>query len=82
MSFKEDVRRKLEEISTKQTEHTVQMGFVQKVMEEHHRRSMNLEARVVPIEQHVISINKIVKIIVTVIGSTAALLAILSRVWK
>lgn len=82
MSFKKEVIDKLGSIESKQIEHTVQLAVNNKILEDHTRRSTNLEARVLPIEQHVMFINKSMKVGMGLITVFATILAILRHLSK
>ena len=73
MSFKKDVITKLDVISEKQIDHTIQLASNTRILEEHHKRSTNLEERVAPIENHVMFINKAVKVLSAILAACAAI---------
>lgn len=56
MSFKKDVRDSLTEIKVELGKNTI-------VLNEHHVRSSNLEARMKPVEDHVIFISRFTKVV-------------------
>lgn len=62
MTFQKDVLGRLEKIS-------IQLAVNTKILDEHQRRSTQLEERFKPIEEHVVFVNKLAKII----AATAAL---------
>jgi len=69
MSFKKEVRQSLQEIKIELAKNTT-------VLETHHVRTSNIEARIKPVEKHVIIVSSITKICVSVIGAAASLAAI------
>ena len=69
MSFKKDVRQSLTDIKVELGKNTV-------TLMDHHVRSSNLESRMKPIEDHVVFINRTVKVILSVATFGAAIAAI------
>lgn len=69
MSFKDEVRASLTEIKVEIAKNT-------QVLTEHHVRSSNLEARIKPIENHVILVNSLVKIVLSLAACGAAVATI------
>lgn len=84
MGFKSEVREKLDAIVTKQADHTTELAVYNQSLKEHMRRTdiaekaqTMLEARVVPIEHHVIFISKAAKIVLTLLTAATAIMSIL-----
>lgn len=77
MGFKTDVIGKLDKIETKLVEHTVELSKNTHVLQEHHVRSSNLEARFKPIEKHVLVVNSLVKIAIALCAAAGAIVGII-----
>ena len=80
--FKKEVLDKLASIEQKAYgiemkvhEQTLQLGLNNKILDEHHKRSVNLEERIKPIEDSHVFFNKLAKAVVAVIGVFASLAA-------
>lgn len=78
MWFDKDIVNKLDKISDLQIEHTVQLRHNTDILNEHHVRASNLEARIKPIENHVLIINSIVKILIVGAGAASAIIGAIS----
>lgn len=70
--FKKEVMEKLSSIEFKVHEIAVQQGVNNKILEEHHRRSTNLEERVKPLEQSQVFFNKLAKTLLAVLAILAS----------
>lgn len=77
MSFKRDVMNKLEILTLEQSKHNTILDLNTKILDEHQRRSTNLEARILPLENQSVFINKLAKVTL----STAALVAALASAY-
>jgi hypothetical protein len=67
MSFKSDVRTRLEDIKVELARNTVETLNVKSDLHTHHVRTSNIEARLKPIENHVEFIGKTLKILIPVL---------------
>lgn len=76
MSFKDDVRTRLEEIARAQAVHTVKLEENTKVLVEHHVRASQLEARIKPVEVHIAIVGAVTKILIAVVSVGAGIAAI------
>lgn len=82
MEFESLVLEELKEIKEKQIEHTVQLAVNTQVLNEHHKRSTNLEARMVPVENHAKFIMSLMKISSAVLAVSSVILAALQLLFK
>lgn len=73
MGFKQDVIIRLDKLAERQEEHTITLAKNTIILTDHHVRSSQLESRVKPIENHVIVVNGIVKVAITIIATIASL---------
>lgn len=76
------IEKKLDTLSDKMGEMTVQLEVNTHVLEEHHKRSLYLEkrneeieSRIIPIEDHVKFLNTLGKLVLLVGGLSGAILA-------
>jgi len=76
MSFKKEVIEKLTSIEMKVHEQAIQLGLNNRILDEHHKRSLNLEERVKPLEQSHVFFNKMSKVLLTVVGVLASIASI------
>lgn len=76
MSFKKEVLEKLDKLADKQQDHTIELAKNTMVLNEHHVRSTNHEARLKPLEDHVKFIQKSMKVFGWLIAVGAGLAAI------
>lgn len=72
MGFKEEVITRLDKLTERQQEHTVQLVLCNKILDEHHKRSTQLETRVLPLEHSHIFTTKLLKAILSIITLIAA----------
>lgn len=77
MIFDKEIVKKLDKISDLQVQHTIQLARNTEVLDEHHVRASNLEARFKPVENHVLVVNSVVKIFLTILGAGGTLAGIL-----
>lgn len=84
MFFTRDDRKNIEKILETQNQHTTQLAVYNESLKEHMRRSDLLEreqqkitARVLPIENHVLFVDKLVKGLITLITATAGIGAVI-----
>lgn len=80
MTFEQEVREKLDKIMSMQSEHSVGLAVYNVQLKEHMKRSdlleagqKSLESRVLPIEHHVVFIDKLSKGILGIIAVVSAL---------
>ena len=79
MDFPKVVLAKLDKIEEKQVEHTIQLALNTSVLDEHHRRSTNLETRIEPIEDHVKFLRKLLKLIIIVVPIVVSIVALVLK---
>lgn len=89
MSFKQEVREKLDAIVNKQSEHNTELAVYNQSLKEHMRRTdvaeeaiSLLDSRVMPIEQHVVFINRSVKILIGLVTVAASVFSIMHHFFK
>lgn len=76
MSFKADVRTRLEDISKAQAVHTEKLDQNTRVLTDHHVRASQLEARIKPIEAHISLVAGVTKIVIAIVTVGAGVGAI------
>lgn len=72
MSFKREVLEKLDKIESRITEQVVNLALNTKVLDEHHKRSTQLEERVKPLEQSHLFTSKLLKAAMSTVAIVAA----------
>ena len=76
MGFKKEVLGKLDELSKKQIDHTVEIAKYNIILAEHHVRTSNHEARIRPIEESHLFMIKLSKVVTAFVALSAGLAAI------
>lgn len=77
MSFKQDVIVRLDKVADQQVQHTIQLARNSDILNEHHVRASNLESRIKPLESHVLVINSVIKIALSIIAAAAAIASVI-----
>lgn len=77
MSFKRDVIDRLDSITEQQIKHTTELALNTRTLVDHHVRTSQIEARVVPLEHSHIFFNKLSKAVASLLVAGAALASIL-----
>ncbi len=76
MSFKAEVRTRLEQIAQAQAVHSEKLAQNTVVLTEHHVRTTQLESRIKPVEHHIALVAAVTKIAITIVSVCAGLAAI------
>lgn len=74
-----ELKSDVKEIKTSQTETNVQLTRYNTLLDEHIKRTQLLEMKVEPIENHVLTMHQIAKVLVWIVGVALALLGIFWR---
>lgn len=82
MELNSQILEKLEKIQEQQQEHTLQLALNNAILQEHHKRSTNLEARFLPVEDHVKFVRNLVRLVGVSLAGIAAVATVLGLLVK
>ncbi len=71
MGYKKEVLAKLDELSKQQIQHTIELARNTVILNEHHVRSSNLEARFKPLEESHVFASKFSRILASIVALAA-----------